>query len=618
MLNLKKIQYKFILFFVLTVSTVSLTLSGYSLNNALNNATDYAYKDLSVLLERTKLTLENQFQQLENRTEDLKGFFFETIDIEKLKNPELNQEYAKEYLKEFKPIMQSVAKRMEHNLDLYFFFNHDIVRKTETEFYSLLLVEDENGDYPDWDQMPLINELDQSSSSYAWYFDPVIKTKGSWTNPYSDEYLADDLFTYSTPIYIDNEFIGLIGLDVTFTTTEQIVESIEVYETGYAVLLNSDLNFLIHPKYDLNDSLFTIDNNKLSNVGDYILKNRNGIKEYEYKNKEKLTIFTELNNGWFLTINPDKSIVLASVNNLRILLIGVNVIVFILAITLATIYSSYISKPIIIIKKSFSKIANKEQVSDEDLLTMFTFNEIDSLITSYHKIRANQVKLISDLISDSNSLYVSSENKYNVSSLLEKKHEDFIFLISDIQENLSAALTEGSNFVGELESVSDISVNKVKNLIFIQSKLTYSIELLNKDITYINNINRQLQFFVDNYDIKNTYNNELLDSFFKECMNIIDLYKNNISKHDIVEMNISDLESKNFNLKQSNLSNETTDFKRVLTTLENLIKAIKSDSNELSLQYRQLNDDENIISQTSSDILKYINKYKTKDIEYEE
>ncbi|MFC2118275.1 SpoIIE family protein phosphatase [Bacteroidota bacterium] len=98
-----------------------------------------------------------------------------------------------------------------------------------------------------------------------WYLIPKMLDRPYWTEPYYDEGGGDILMsTYSVPIYknINGEkiFDGIVTADIALNWLTELVDSIKIYESGYAFMVSRKGAFISHPNAELimNESLFSI------------------------------------------------------------------------------------------------------------------------------------------------------------------------------------------------------------------------------------------------------------------------------------------------------------------------------------------------------------------------
>jgi hypothetical protein len=82
--------------------------------------------------------------------------------------------------------------------------------------------------------------LDPDDTEHTvWYYGPINRGLPTWVGPYKAHFL-DELMTesYLIPIYKAGTLIGVLGMDIAFETIASKVDSVKVYETGFACLLD--------------------------------------------------------------------------------------------------------------------------------------------------------------------------------------------------------------------------------------------------------------------------------------------------------------------------------------------------------------------------------------------
>lgn len=98
-----------------------------------------------------------------------------------------------------------------------------------------------------------------------WYQIPKTLNESYWSEPYYDEGGGDNLFsTYSVPFYTtikgDRVFSGVVTVDLSLEWLRDIVNSVQIFDTGYAYLLSRNGMVITHPnmEYIMNESMFSL------------------------------------------------------------------------------------------------------------------------------------------------------------------------------------------------------------------------------------------------------------------------------------------------------------------------------------------------------------------------
>ena len=70
----------------------------------------------------------------------------------------------------------------------------------------------------------------------GWYWQPYEAGKPVWMLPYYNKNNDITMISYVVPMYYDNEFIGVVGMDFDYTVLTEKVHKIKIYESGFAHL----------------------------------------------------------------------------------------------------------------------------------------------------------------------------------------------------------------------------------------------------------------------------------------------------------------------------------------------------------------------------------------------
>ena len=97
-----------------------------------------------------------------------------------------------------------------------------------------------------------------------WYQIPALLRKPYWSEPYFDEGGGGVLMTtYSVPFYTNTNnsrvFTGIITIDISLEWLTEIVNSVKIFETGYAFLISGNGVYVTHPNasHIMNQTIFT-------------------------------------------------------------------------------------------------------------------------------------------------------------------------------------------------------------------------------------------------------------------------------------------------------------------------------------------------------------------------
>ncbi|MUK89044.1 HAMP domain-containing protein [Ornithinibacillus sp. L9] len=131
-----------------------------------------------------------------------------------------------------------------------------------------------------------------------WYQDAVAANGDTvWTEPYEDTATGEMVITAAKAYYNNNNLIGVIGIDVTITTLLEMIEGVEIGETGYAVLMDQAGSYIAHPdsEYIGKDESETDYYIEIQESGDQ------GIVDYHLDGEDKVMGFAKnTTTGWII------------------------------------------------------------------------------------------------------------------------------------------------------------------------------------------------------------------------------------------------------------------------------------------------------------------------------
>lgn len=88
------------------------------------------------------------------------------------------------------------------------------------------------------------------TSKLVWFTVPKFTGNPIWLSPYVTDNLDVRVISYNVPIYWRRQFVGVIGIEIDYSTMAEQVESIRLYNNGYAFLTNADGSLIFHPRID--------------------------------------------------------------------------------------------------------------------------------------------------------------------------------------------------------------------------------------------------------------------------------------------------------------------------------------------------------------------------------
>ncbi len=192
-----------------------------------------------------------------------------------------------------------------------------------------------------------------------WYKEAIKKNSIVWTKPYVDVATNKLVISVVIPVnnsFNNNEFVGVLGIDMTLDNFSNKIDKLKVGKNGYAVLIDEDLNFITHPdraligkSIDVQEIIKAI---KTKGAGDVFYKRKeNGLI------KEKIGVFTKIDRlGWTICLSTYYGEIKDNAKDLLYNTLIVGIISLLISIFISIKFSQKLTKPITNILNNMEKI----------------------------------------------------------------------------------------------------------------------------------------------------------------------------------------------------------------------------------------------------------------------
>lgn len=140
------------------------------------------------------------------------------------------------YLKKTREMFQEIALNTTGFMGYFLRINPEYADST-TGYYNLI---SEDGVVTDMPVTDLSKYPENDERNASWYYTAVREGKPVWLKPYYYPGHNKQMISYTVPMYIGSELLGVLGFDMDFEYLVEKINQISVYEEGYAILLSSD------------------------------------------------------------------------------------------------------------------------------------------------------------------------------------------------------------------------------------------------------------------------------------------------------------------------------------------------------------------------------------------
>ena len=83
----------------------------------------------------------------------------------------------------------------------------------------------------------------------GWYYVPLTLGEAVWLDPYLKPNSEQYILSYVKPLYIEDVFIGVVGIDLNYDKIRDELSSISLFESGYAILMDANETILFSEEH---------------------------------------------------------------------------------------------------------------------------------------------------------------------------------------------------------------------------------------------------------------------------------------------------------------------------------------------------------------------------------
>ena len=251
------------------------------------------------------------------------------------------------------------------------------------------------------------------TSRLVWFTVPKYNGTPVWLPPYITDNLDMRVISYNVPIYWRGRFVGVVGIEIDYTTMAEQVDSIRLYNNGYAFLSDAEGNLFYHPLIDV--SKLTEETKPA--VPDGALGESTFLR-YTFEGVDKIAAWLPLSNGMRLNITVP---VIETEGNWQNLIVNI-VIVALEVLAAASLFTMFYSKRITKPLEQLTEAAQQVEKGNYDVaLNYDRDDEVGRLTKTFKNLSSHMKANISDL---NKRVYVdaltSVRNKGAYSTYLEE------------------------------------------------------------------------------------------------------------------------------------------------------------------------------------------------------
>ena len=453
---MKSIKTKLTLCILLCTFLSSAITELVSLRVTKEATAQYAQQSMVMEAQNRTIELNGWIACIEQSVDTLSDYVVNEMDFDAFFR---DKTYADKFTEQVQSILEDFAVHTDGAITAYIRYNPEYSNPTSGYFLM------RNSLAEDFYTVEPTDFSMYEPTDYAhvgWYYLPVENKAPLWMSPYLNENVNVYMISYVVPIYAeDGTSIGIIGMDIDFNQVTKIVDSVSIYDTGYAFLTDADGKIMHHKDLELGQNLGEL-GGTTGNVASKIAagEGESSLLEYTYNNTRKQLVYTSLNNGMkFVLTAPDEEI-RATTNTLvvKASMGGLAAILFSLVVGL--VISFLIAKPITALTKVIDKTARFDFTPTQNSRLLRRYkDEIGQMANKVHEMRKSLREMVGEIKGAEATLLSSVENLDHIMADNNSRSQDNSAATQEMAAGIDMAAKNTKHIADNIENAKQNAEN---------------------------------------------------------------------------------------------------------------------------------------------------------------
>lgn len=299
---------------------------------------DYSQQIMRQICDKETLRFDNKLMLLEHSVETIYDYANELHSGSSSGMDVLSDEYCEMV----SSMALSIAERTDGAVAVYFRYSPDVAGSGTAGFFWS---KTQDGNFCRQTPTDILAYDAKDVEHVGWYYAPKNAGKPIWMSPYNNKNLDIFMISYIIPFYIDDTFIGLIGMDIDFNNIMELTGEVELYDTGSVCLVSLSDHIVYyfgidHSTWQKTLSTELYNHMTTMNASDKVLK-------YTEEDGSVSAVCSNiLENGMRLLVSVPLSEINANRDSLLAICIVSSVIIFIVSVAVVMNYTSRIVEPL--------------------------------------------------------------------------------------------------------------------------------------------------------------------------------------------------------------------------------------------------------------------------------
>lgn len=391
---MRSIKAKVIITVILCSLLSAFICGGISIMNASEAFYADSEKEMSLSCENQSAELNSMMERMMQSVDTVYSIALERLDnISEFKS---DTEYVNAYTEEMEGILLEFANHTDGALTAYLRYNPEF---TEPDSGIFLTRDSSDSEFSSVTPTDFSMYASDDLEHVGWYYIPVQNKKATWMKPYLNSNINVYMVSYVIPIYINDESIGIIGMDINFGEFTDVVDESGIFETGYAYLADESGNIMYHHELEVGTGIGDVESG-LSVASDAFGDSgkEKTVIEYTYQGAPKVMYYDTLVNGMKYALTAPKSELQAQASEMTKLITGGEAVAILISAVIGLLIGMALTRPITQINGIVSKTADFNFVHNPANERLYKRrDETGHMANSLHKMRKNLRSMVADI-----------------------------------------------------------------------------------------------------------------------------------------------------------------------------------------------------------------------------
>ena len=229
-MKVRSLQFKYLVTLISAILAIAVFVGGFSIYEIDNYIQHHTEEFINITCSNEAAEINDIFGDIEKSVRIMESYvlslFERTEDIE-------NRDAQNEMLKLAGEMFVDVAVNTDGAVAYYLRFTPEISDGKTGMFYTKL---NRSEDFICLEPTDLLLYDKNDTEHVGWFWQPYEAGRPVWLAPYYNQNNGILMISYVIPLYHENRFIGIVGMDFDYTVLTDQIHKIKIYENGFAHL----------------------------------------------------------------------------------------------------------------------------------------------------------------------------------------------------------------------------------------------------------------------------------------------------------------------------------------------------------------------------------------------